>query len=144
MENDNYKKPRWLTANKEFYRKFKYERERLKANMTPAELFLWEHLKNKKLGVKFRRQHVIENYIPDFVALSIKLIVEVDGGIHIKHKKEDAARTKWLNFIGYSVIRFKNEEVEKDIKKVLEEIREEITKLTAPDLSKGEEQELLN
>jgi len=138
-KDDNYKKPRWLIANKEFYRKFKYVRERLKTNMTPAELILWEQLKNRKLGVKFRRQHIIENYIPDFVALSIKLIVEVDGGIHIKHQKEDTARTKWLNFIGYSVIRFKNEEVENEIEKVLEKIRTEINNLTSPNLSKGEE-----
>ncbi len=137
-EDDNDKKPRWLTANKEFYRSFKYERERLKDNMTPAEKILWEHLRGKNLGVKFRRQHIIENYIPDFVALSIKLIIEVDGRIHIKRKKEDAARTKWLNFMGYSVIRFKNEEVENEIEKVLERIKEEIAKLTPPNLPKGE------
>lgn len=143
-ENDDYKKPRWLTANKEFYRNFKYERERLKTNMTPAELILWEHLKNKKLGVKFRRQHIIEHYIPDFVALSIKLIIEVDGEIHIKRKKEDTARTKWLNFIGYSVIRFKNEEVENNIDCVLDKIKAEIKNLTSPDLSKGKAQERRN
>ncbi len=143
-DGDNDKKPRWLTANKEFYRNFKYERERLKENMTSAETKLWEHLKNKKLGVKFRRQHVIENYIPDFVALSIKLIIEVDGGIHIKLKKEDKARTKWLNFIGYSVIRFKNEEIENNIQEVLASIKKEIEKLTPPSLHKGEEQERPN
>jgi very-short-patch-repair endonuclease len=138
-KEDNHKKPRWLTANKEFYRKFKYDWEKLKTNMTAAEVILWEHLKNKKLGVKFRRQHVIENYIPDFIALSIKLIIEVDGGIHNKYRKEDATRTKWLNFTGYSVIRFKNEEVENDIEKVLDRIKAEINTLTSPDLSKGEE-----
>ncbi len=140
-EDDNHKKPRWITADKDFYRNYKYERERLKENMTAAETILWEHLKNKKLGAKFRRQHVIENYIPDFVALSIKLIVEVDGGIHLKHVKEDAARTKWLNFIGYSVIRFKNEEVENNIQEVLASIKKEIVKLTPPSLPLGEEQE---
>ena len=138
-EEDNSKKPRWLTANKEFYHRYKFDRERLKDNMTPAEKNLWEHLRGKKLGVKFRRQHVIENYIPDFVALSIKLIIEVDGGIHIKREEEDAARTKWLNFIGYSVIRFKNEEVENNIDSVLDKIKAEIKILTSPDLSKGEE-----
>jgi very-short-patch-repair endonuclease len=107
--------------------------------MTPAELILWEQLKNKKLGVKFRRQHVIESYIPDFVALSIKLIIEVDGGIHLKRKKEDAARTKWLNFIGYTVIRFKNEEVENEIDSVLEKIKAEIKILTPSSLPKGKE-----
>lgn len=138
-EEDNSKKPRWLTANKEFYHRYKFDRERLKDNMTPAEKILWEHLRGKKLGVKFRRQHVIENYIPDFVALSIKLIVEVDGGIHIKHMKEDAARTKWLNFIGYSVVRFKNEEVENEIDSVLDKIKAEIKILTPPGFNKGEE-----
>ena len=86
-KEDNHKRLRWLTANKDFYRNYKYERERLKENMTAAEIKLWEHLRNKKLGVKFRRQHVIDIYILDFVALFIKLIIEVDGGIHIKKRK---------------------------------------------------------
>ena len=143
MEKDeNYKKPRWLTANKEFYRNFKYEREKLKDNMTSAEIILWKHLKNKKLGVKFRRQHIIDFYIPDFVALSIKLIVEVDGSIHLKQKIEDQERTKRLGMLGFKVIRFTNEEVESDIENVLGKISEEIRILTSPSLSKGEEQEL--
>jgi len=137
--NDEYKKPRWLTANKDFYRNYKYERERLKNNMTSAEIVLWEFLRNKKLGVKFRRQHIIDFYIPDFVALSIKLIIEVDGKIHLGKRREDAQRTKNLEFIGYKVIRFTNEEVENEIEKVLSKIRMEIEKLTSPGLSKGEE-----
>lgn len=51
--------------------------------MTNAENILWQCLQNKKLGVEFRRQLIIACYIPDFVALSIKLIVEVDGKIHL-------------------------------------------------------------
>lgn len=133
-EDENYKKPRWLTANKDFYRNYKYERERLKDNMTAAESKLWEHLKNKKLGIKFRRQHIIDTYIPDFVALSIKLIVEVDGGIHIKKRIEDRERTKRLALIGYKVIRFTNEEVENKVEKVLERIKKEIETLTPPGL----------
>lgn len=74
MESEN-KKPRWNTAQSDFYRQYKFRREELKNNMTDAEKVLWEHLKNKKMGVKFRCQHVIDSYIPDFVALSIKLIV---------------------------------------------------------------------
>lgn len=142
-EDNNYKKPRWLTANKEFYKNYKNVREKLKENMTLAEVKLWEHLKNKKLGVKFRRQHVIENYIPDFVALTIKLIIEVDGGIHLKLKKKDEARTEWLEYLGYSVIRFKNEEVENDIEKVVKIIKKRIEQLTPPGHSEEEELELL-
>ena len=140
-EDNNYKKPRWLTANKDFYRNYKYERERLKENMTSVEIKLWEQLKNKKLGIKFRRQHVIDTYIPDFVALSIKLIVEVDGGIHIKKRKQDKERTKWLEILGYKVVRFKNEEVDNDIEIVLERIKKEIKTLTPPNLPVGEGQE---
>ncbi len=137
-DNDENKKPRWLTANKQFYRRFKYNRERLKNNMTSAEIILWEYLRNKKLGVKFRRQHIIDFYIPDFVALSIKLIIEVDGKIHLKRRAQDKQRTKNLEFIGYKVIRFTNEEVENEIEKVLSKIRMEIDNLTSPNLSKGE------
>lgn len=64
--------------------------------MTPAELILWEYLRNKKLGVKFRRQHIVDCYIPDFVSLQIKLIIEVDGKIHMKRWKEDLERTRKL------------------------------------------------
>lgn len=144
MENENNKetpKPGWLTANKGFYRNYKYERERLKNNMTIAESKLWEYLKSKKLGVKFRRQHIIENYIPDFVSLTVKLIIEVDGGIHLKHKEKDKARTKWLEFLGYSVIRFTNEEIENDIEEVVTKIKFKIKQLTPPSLPKGEEKE---
>ena len=138
-ENNENTKPRWLTANKDFYRKFKHDRDKLKSNMTNAELVLWEYLRNNKQGVKFRRQHIIDFYIPDFVALSIKLIIEVDGKIHLWKRKEDAERTKRLAVIGYKVIRFTNEEVESEIEKVLSRIRKEIKKLTSHNISKGEE-----
>jgi very-short-patch-repair endonuclease len=138
-ENNGNTKPRWLTANKDFYRKFKHDRNNLKSNMTNAELVLWGYLRNNKQGVKFRRQHIIDFYIPDFVALSIKLIIEVDGKIHLRKRKEDAERTKRLAVIGYKVIRFENEEVENEVEKVLSRIRKEIKELTSTKLSEGEE-----
>ena len=123
------KKPRWLTASKSFYPVYKYDRKRMKNNMTPAEIKLWQYLRSKKLGVKFRRQHIIEFYIPDFVALSIRLIVEVDGKIHLKQKKEDAERTRRLEMLGYKVLRFTNEEVENDIEQVLKIIKKNVEEL---------------
>ncbi|AHW59627.1 histidinol dehydrogenase/leucyl-tRNA synthetase/ATP-dependent DNA helicase RecG [Draconibacterium orientale] len=140
MDSDNpNNKPRWQTANKNFYKKYKDERKQLKDEMTKAENMLWEKLRNKQLGVKFRRQHIIDFYIPDFVALSIKLIIEVDGKIHQLKKGEDEERTKRLAVIGYKVIRFTNEEVENDIEKVVLKIKKEVDKLTPPNLPKGEE-----
>lgn len=50
-------------------------------HMTEAESVLWSFLKSKSLGVRFRRQHPLAGYIPDFVCLSKRLIVEIDGGI---------------------------------------------------------------
>ena len=88
--NNEQKRPGWLTANREFYPHIKDFRDEMKKEMTPAEVILWEHLRNKKMGVKFRRQHVIDIFIPDFVSLSIKLIIEVDGKIHLRQKKKDA------------------------------------------------------
>ncbi len=97
--------------------------------MTPAERKLWEFLRNKNFGVKFRRQHIIDFYIPDFVALSIRLIIEVDGKIHLKQKSQDEERTRRLELLGFKVIRFTNEEVENDIEKVLESIKNNVRKL---------------
>ncbi|MGC9354898.1 MAG: endonuclease domain-containing protein [Mariniphaga sp.] len=120
---NNANNPKWLTANNRFYARYKIKREELKNNMTEAELKLWEQLRNKKLGIKFRRQHVIDFYISDFIALSIKLIAEVDGKIHLKQKKEDSERTKRLEVLGYKIIQFTNDEIENDILKVLNKIK---------------------
>mgnify|MGYP000380356043 CR=1 FL=1 len=140
MDSDNpNKKPGWQTANSDFYKKYKDEREKLKNEMTKAENMLWEKLRNKQLGVKFRRQHIIDFYIPDFVALSIKLIIEVDGKIHLFKKAEDNERTKRLAAVGYRVVRFTNEEIENDIEEVVLKIKNEVDKLTPPSLPKGEE-----
>ena len=137
---NNSSKPGWNTVYGKFYPYIKDDREKLKQKMTPTEIILWEQLRNKKLGVKFRRQHIIDCYIPDFVSLSIKLIIEVDGKIHLKRRTEDEERTRRLEMLGYKVIRFKNEEVENDLEKVLNEIRANIEKsLTSPSLFKGEE-----
>ena len=57
--------------------------KQLREKMTQAELLMWDKLKNKKFkGYKFRRQHIINQYIADFVCLSKKLIIEIDGLIH--------------------------------------------------------------
>jgi len=118
--------PAWKTADPSVYPHLKNDRKRLLKNMTPAETVLWEYLKSNKLGVRFRRQHVIANFIPDFVALSCKLIIEVDGEIHNFQKEYDEDRTFLLKERGFRVIRFKNEEVLNNIEKVIEKIKENL------------------
>ena len=118
--------PKWNTADPSLYDLLKDKRKLLRDNMTDAETVLWEQIKSKKLGVKFRRQHIIANYIPDFVALSCNLIIEVDGEIHKYQKEEDEQRTIELIKKGFKVIRFTNDEVLKNIELVLEKIKREL------------------
>lgn len=105
---------------------------------TPAETVLWHEIRNEKLGEKFRRQHPIGSYIPDFVCLRKKLIVEVDGGYHNDENqvKYDSDRTRFFEDEGYNVIRFTNDEVLGSISIVIEKIKNEID--LTPALSKGE------
>ena len=97
---------------------------------TKAEGMLWELLRNSKLGEKFRRQHPIDTYIVDFICLQKRLIVEVDGGYHESEEQKlyDAQRTKTLHEIGFEIIRFTNEEVEKDVYAVRDKIKLKLKK----------------
>ncbi|MDC8000256.1 endonuclease domain-containing protein [Aequorivita todarodis] len=98
----------------------------LRNKMTPAETKLWEHLKNNQMeGFKFRRQHPIHLFIADFYCHKLGLIIELDGEYHNEEEQmlKDKERTELLNFQNVSVIRFKNEEVENEIEKVLAEIK---------------------
>jgi very-short-patch-repair endonuclease len=79
--------------------------------MTFAEKIVWLMLRKNQLGVKFRRQQVIADYIVDFVCLEIMLVIEIDGDSHDEKKEYDSFRTNVLNELGYKVIRFSNEEV---------------------------------
>jgi len=103
--------PGYITADLQNYQFIKGIRENLKENPTEAEKLIWEYLRNKNTGYKIRRQHVIDNFITDFVCLPKKVIIEIDGGIHIQQQEYDALRTNTLNEKGYKVIRFTNAEV---------------------------------
>lgn len=78
--------------------------------MTPAELALWQELRARNVGVRFRRQEPIGPYIVDFVCLARKLIVEVDGDQHDR-SDHDVRRDRYLERLGFRVIRFWNEDV---------------------------------
>ena len=99
--------------------------ERGEKNATLAEDILWENIRNKTLGVEFRRQHIIADFIADFVCLDKMLIIEIDGGYHSerKQKEDDELRTERLNELGFRVIRFFNEEVQFNIEEVLKKIQ---------------------
>ena len=94
-------------------------------NPTHSENVLWHLLRGQQLdGYKFRRQHIIGSYIADFVCLSKKLIIEVDGLIHEvpENKISDEERTVELNRFGFEVLRFTNDEITGDTDKILSAI----------------------
>lgn len=99
-----------------------------RAKATLAENILWDRVRNKKLGVEIRRQHIIYDYIADFVCLDKMLVIEVDGAYHaeISQQEDDAARTENLNSIGFTVIRFTNEDVIYNTEKVIQVIESHI------------------
>ena len=97
----------------------------LRREMTPAEKILWKHLKANRLnGLHFRRQQIVHGYYPDFYCHRYELIVEVDGGIHDLQEEYDAEREEYLRSLGFRIIRFANEEIQKDLKGVLQRIVE--------------------
>ena len=91
--------------------------------MTDAERLLWRHIRDGQLGVKFRRQQPVGNYIVDCVSVENRLIVEVDGGQHAEQQEYDAKRTAFLESEGYRVLRFWNNEVLENIEGVVQMIQ---------------------
>lgn len=95
----------------------------LRANQTEAERRLWFHLRSRRFqGWKFRRQHVLQGYIVDFVCLERKLVIELDGGQHANQEAYDNHRTRALETEGFQVIRFWNNDVLKNLESVLDAI----------------------
>lgn len=103
----------WRTADPSLYVQLKEHAEHMRKNPTEAETVLWEMLRGKNLGDKFRRQYVIGDYIADFVCLEKQLVIEVDGEYHSdpEQQEKDRWRTNFLQSKGFSVLRFTNNEV---------------------------------
>ncbi len=120
-----------LNKKAELYQIAKIYCRELRNNQTHSEKLLWSYLQNKKiLGKKFLRQFPIFHditgietfYIADFYCHSSRLIIEIDGKIHRFRINADNDRSKILNFMGYKIIRFSNEEVETEIYNVVKKI----------------------
>ncbi|WP_299434050.1 DUF559 domain-containing protein [uncultured Maribacter sp.] len=129
-------KPGYMTGGNNSHLLLERAKE-MRKNPTQAEAVLWESLKGKNLGDKFRRQHVISDFIVDFVCLSKCLVIEVDGAIHDAQKEQDEERTAILNENGFKVIRFKNEEVIGDIDNVLATIQKHLENSVPPMGARG-------
>lgn len=114
-------KKKYIHNLKHLFAKRKY----LRKNLTSAEATLWNSLKNKQLqGRKFRRQHSILNYIVDFYCPKEKLIIELDGAVHLEFAQQqyDFERMLKLESKGFVVLRLENKDVFEKLDLVLEEI----------------------
>ena len=95
----------------------------MRSNATDAESLMWQLLRNKRfMNLKFRRQHVIAPYIVDFYCHELGLVIELDGSQHGTDDavEYDAERTKFLEALGFKVVRYWNHDVLGNTEVVLE------------------------
>ena len=107
--------------------------KRLRENMTPQELALWNRLSSNKLsGLRFKPQHPIDKFIADFYCHKLKLVVEIDGNYHQEEEQKlhDQYREELMKNLGLKVVRFTNEEIENQIDDVIERIKSLTVNLT--------------
>ena len=121
---DTENRKRWATANAYAYCAVENNAVNNRRPMTQAETVLWEELRSNKLGVHFRRQHVIGTYIVDFVSLKNHLVIEVDGEYHLSPEQQllDSERTRYLEQKGYRVIRFTNYQIMNNLEFVMSKL----------------------
>ena len=126
------KSTRYRWASSDRYNTLRDYAKKNRRNSTPAENVLWQSIRNKQLGVEFRRQHIIGDFIVDFVCLDKMLVIEVDGGYHTERNQseDDEIRTQILNSLGFSLVRFSNDRVLFDIDSVKCDIKDILRQLT--------------
>ena len=94
---------------------------------TSSEASLWSRIRGKRLGVQFRRQVVLQDFIVDFLAPAIRLVVEVDGdAYHASRASADARRDRKLTRAGYRVLRLPASLVERDLEEAVRRVREAV------------------
>jgi leucyl-tRNA synthetase/ASC-1-like (ASCH) protein len=128
-------KPGYITTNSKKYKELYDKALEMRKDPTESEKLIWESIRSQKLGFKFRQQHIINEFIVDFVCLEKKVILEIDGGVHDSQKERDQERTAILEALGFSVLRFSNDEVKNSIQSVLKTIESELQK--APSFGGG-------
>ncbi len=110
--------------------KYKLRQARhLRQKMTEAETKLWEQVRRKQiLGLKFRRQQIIEGFIVDFFCHQAKLVVEVDGEVHVSEEQKliDEHRRNVFALRGLDEMRFWNDEVLNSVDNVVKQIEENV------------------
>ena len=131
--SETHSKPRFLAGGDHSKVLLQYAKG-MRKEPTKAEDILWQSLRNRNLGYKFRRQHIIADYIADFVCIEKKLVIEVDGRSHQEQtqKNADDLRAQYLEFYGFKLLRFSSEEVEKNTDSVIEQINHHLENTQTP------------
>ncbi len=120
----------WMTADPIEYGLLKENAKTNRKNMTEAESVFWSLVKRGALGQRCLRQHIIGDYIVDFLFRKSKVIVEIDGGYHFteEQEKEDTIRTEWLERQGYKVVRFTNDQILMETNKITEILKSSLNR----------------
>ena len=128
--------PKWQVADPLAYTILKENSKNNRRNLTTAETVFWKIAKSSGLGEKCRRQYIIGQYIVDFFFRKSKLIVELDGAYHFsdEQQKEDVIRQEWLEQMGYTVIRFTNEDILFNTEKVITHIKSKLISLPSREI----------
>ena len=104
----------------------------LRKRETEAEKILWNALRSRRCeGLKFRRQHPVQQFILDFYCHAYLLGIEIDGSVHENEnvKEHDLNRKAEIENLGINIIRFSNEEVLNNLTEVLRKIQFEVKQI---------------
>ena len=125
MDNRKY-----ITAGQWGLEEMKASARRMRKQPTETERIIWNILRGRNMGYKFRRQHIFDCYIVDFVCLEKQLIIEIDGEYHYTEDQQryDHQRTEFLKLQGYREIRFDNNQILHQLDSVIETIKKELNK----------------
>ena len=96
---------------------------RLRFESTPTEAILWQQLRRRPLKYKFRRQAPIGPFVVDFLCAAARLVVEVDGPIHLSQQQADQEREALLETLGLRFVRVSSEDVTNRLPEVMAKIR---------------------
>ena len=123
----------WLHLERHFnLKQFKNRRKALRRNLSKAEAVLWQHLSNRQLlGLKFRRQFSVDQYVLDFYCPELKLAIEVDGDTHFVGGAEvnDEKRQKSIELVGILFVRVTNDDILQNLDGVLQLLAEKVFEL---------------
>ena len=106
--------------------------KKLRNEPTYSEIIFWSLLKQHFSNFRFKRQHPISQYIADFYCHKLKLVIEIDGGIHQTEevKNNDILKDEFLQSLDLKILRFTNDEVCKNGESIVKKLKEVIDSLT--------------